>query len=78
MSSSDKTLMAIEEKRRWEERELELLRRIESIRKEKHELKKKVKNLKDEITSLEETLMTLTKDERDFTSSIERMGDSVR
>ncbi len=78
MSISNKTLEAIEEKRKWELREKELNQRLRSIDLEKKSCLERIKTLKDEINACENSIFTMTKGSRDMPRQAQRMDDIIR
>ncbi len=74
-----KTLMAIEEKEKWEEREEEILEELEEVREKKKKLKKKSKEIKARINECENQLRSIRSKNRDSSGiSIEIAEDIKR
>lgn len=62
MVDVEKTLVAIEEKKRWEEREEEILEELERVRDKRKKLKKKAKELKEQIRKCRDSLASIQED----------------
>lgn len=77
MSSVSKTLMAIEEREKWREREKEILKRLKKIQKRKKYLQKKAKKLKENIKEIEDVMRTAKRDELDKVRISEKFDDFV-
>jgi len=60
----EKTVMAIEEKKRWEKREEEILEELERVRDKRKKLKKEAKKLKEQIRKCKDSLVSMQKDKR--------------
>jgi len=75
---SNKTLVAIEERRKWEKREKELLEKLKTIRQKKESYLKRIKKLKSQIKKYEQSIYVSSKDSRDISKEIQRPDDIVR
>ncbi len=62
MVDVEKTLMAIEEKKKWKKREEEILEELEKVRDKRKELKKEAKELKEKIRTRKDSLVSIQKD----------------
>ncbi len=78
MVKSNKTLVAIEERRKWEKREKELLEKLKTIRQKKESYLKRIKKLKSQIKKYEQSIYVSSKDSRDISKEIQRPDDIVR
>nr|AGF92966.1 hypothetical protein FLSS-6_0021 [uncultured organism] len=61
MVETEKTLMAIEEKKKWEEREEEILEHLEELREKKKKLQERADTLQNRIRECQDTLRSLTR-----------------
>lgn len=61
MVDTGKTLTAIEELKRWEKREEEILERMKELKEEKKKLQEKAKDLKNAINECEEGIRQMRK-----------------
>lgn len=62
MADSGKTLTAIEELKRWEKREEEILEKIKELKEEKKKLQERAKELKNAINECEDGIRQVRKD----------------
>lgn len=60
MVETEKTLMAIEEKKKWEEREEEIFEQLKEVREKKEQLKERADTLQNRIRECQDTLRSLT------------------
>ncbi len=78
MVDFEKTLMAINEKKRWEKREKEILERLEEVRSKKKKLKKKAKELKKRIRRAEDGMRAKRKQSRDVSNTSIDLIEEIR
>ncbi|MFO8110056.1 MAG: hypothetical protein R6U17_06005 [Thermoplasmata archaeon] len=78
MSKSNKTLVAIEEKRKWKMREKELLKRIEAVNNEKKRYIERIKVLKEEMKECDSSIFAMSKATRDIPHDTKRVDDIIR
>lgn len=65
MVETEKTVVAIEEKEKWESREESILSELKELKKEKKKLQKRAKELKEHIEAIDEASRYIDKDEVD-------------
>ncbi|MGM0510259.1 MAG: hypothetical protein ACQESD_03930 [Thermoplasmatota archaeon] len=78
MVETGKTVVAIEEKEKWESREESILSELKELKKEKKKLQKKAKKLKEHIDAIEEASRYIDKDEVDKDRIATILGGHMR
>ncbi|MFW5928232.1 MAG: hypothetical protein ACOC5D_04655 [Thermoplasmatota archaeon] len=66
MAETEKTLMAIEEKKKWAKREEEILEELERVKEKKKKLIKKANEIKDRIRSYQDKIRSRTDNRSDL------------
>lgn len=66
MAESEKTLMAIEEKKKWAKREEEILDELKRVKKKKKNLIRKANDIKDKIRSYQDKIRSRTDNRSDL------------
>lgn len=72
-----KTIMAIEERKRWESREKEILEKLEEIKEKKKKLSKKTKEIKSNINEYERAIRNLRKGDFDNRQILGSMDEHI-
>ncbi|MFP4608209.1 MAG: hypothetical protein ACLFNY_01345 [Candidatus Aenigmatarchaeota archaeon] len=78
MVDVEKAVMAIEEKKRWEKREEEILEDLEEVRKKRKELKKRAKKLKKRINEAGSAIKSIKQKERSVSDPSINLLDDIR
>lgn len=78
MVDVEKTLIAIEEKKKWEEREEEILKELEQVRSKRKELKKKAKELNERIKEAENAFKSIQKRDLQTSDSSINLMEEIR
>ncbi|MFW6040465.1 MAG: hypothetical protein ACOC85_01355 [Thermoplasmatota archaeon] len=72
-----KTIIAIEEKQKWEQRESEILDRLKEIKKKKKELKKRAKKIQSNISGYKESLRKLSSIDSENIERLKGTGEQI-
>lgn len=78
MVETEKTVVAIEEKEKWESREEDILSQLKELKAEKKKLVKQAKRLKKQIEAIEEASRYIDKGEIDKESISNLMSENIR
>ena len=78
MVDVEKTLMAIEEKKRWEKREEEILEELKRVRDKRKKLKKRAKKLKKQIRNAKDALVSVQKNDMKMSDTSMDMIEDIK